>query len=59
MTAFVPLPLDEGKMAGALPALLSRRLCRPFAATEHSARTTVRTITRAEVVRVGGNTTDH
>ena len=53
MTAFVPLPLDEGKMAEALPALLGRHDFAAFAAAGHSARTTVRTITRAEIVRVG------
>jgi len=51
--AFVPLPLDEALMAQVLPALLGRHDFRAFAAAGHSAKTTLRTIRRAEIAREG------
>ena len=50
-SAFVPLPLDAGLMASALPALLGRHDFAAFAAAGHSAKTTVRTIKRAEIIQ--------
>ena len=49
--AFVPLPLDPGLMASALPALLGRQDFAAFAAAGHSAKTTVRSIKRADIIR--------
>ncbi|MDD4081642.1 MAG: tRNA pseudouridine(38-40) synthase TruA [Eubacteriales bacterium] len=52
-SAFVPLPLDDERMARALPALLGRHDFAAFAAAGHSAKTTVRTIQKAEFTREG------
>ena len=51
--AFVPLPLDGGRMARALDELMGRHDFAAFAAAGHSARTTVRTISRARIYREG------
>lgn len=51
--AFVPLPLDEGRMRSALPALLGTHDFRAFQAAGGSAKTTVREITAANLVRQG------
>ncbi len=49
--AFVPLPLDGERMAASLPALLGRHDFAAFAAAGHSAKTTVRSINKAEIIQ--------
>ena len=51
--AFVPLPLDEGRMRSALPPLLGTHDFKAFQAAGGSAKTTVREITAADLVRQG------
>ncbi|NLG58506.1 MAG: tRNA pseudouridine(38-40) synthase TruA [Clostridiales bacterium] len=52
-SAFVPLPLDEERMARSLGPLIGRHDFKAFAASGHSAKTTVRTLRRAQITRTG------